>query len=274
MRRAHRNGVARQPLRPLPDQPPQHGRADVRHRPVVAEAPVALPARRAAPSRRSAPAAARARACGRCPGGPGPRRGRRVTISRSRSRRPSEQLADATRRSPRARRRTPRRPCGARRPGRSRSGSRTPAPAAHRQLARELAPPSRAPARCVAPGSEPRQPAAREQVLDLADADHLRARLRAAPAGSSRAGGASAKSRRRGVRAKRARLAPEGPRDHAPDRVRPGHRLRARAGTPRTARSGGSALDVRGELQHRVLGGVEDQRAVAQVLGAELARSR
>ena len=108
-----------------------------------------------------------------------------------------------------------------------------------------------------------------EQVVDLADRRAPPRRRPAAPAGSCAPAACSAKSRRPVGARERSRRAGERPRDHAPDGVLAAHRRPRRRARP-VELLGRDALDVRRQLQDRVLGGVEDQRAGAQVLGAEL----
>ena len=88
---------------------------------------------------------------------------------------------------------------------------------------------------------------------------------------------ASGRREREVATALRARERPlaarERPRGHAPHRVLAGER-RARGRTGLVQPLRGDDVDVRGELKDRVLRGVQDQRAGARVIGAELLEGR
>jgi len=123
-------------------------------------------------------------------------------------------------------------------------------------------------ARVARPGVGGADPHAGEQVVDLADGVDLHAIV------AELLEVAAARRKEREVSPslgaqERSGRAGEGPRDHAPDGVLAAHRGaggRARA----VELPDRDPLDVGRQLQHRVLGGVEDQGARAQVLGTEL----
>ena len=241
-------------------EPAQRRRADVGERAVVAAAAVALEAREQRRVLARVVRAGRGRVAA-VVGGDDEQVARRVEAL--------EPAADRGVDHPQRRVEARARRRGGRRPGPSRRGWRT----RGRRRGRRSAPRSSAIASSlVAPGWPRSTPTSAKTCLTLPDRVHRHpvvAQLLEVGARGRLDGQVAAPLRAR----EGARLAAERPRDHAPDRVLAAHDL-ARGLAGGVELGGRHLVDVRGDLEHRVRRGVDDQVARSAAAARRSRRSR